>query len=71
MSAELRTPAGHTGSAKLHIASALEKAFKRTVDVTEKSDPMLIGGACLAVGDERLDGSIQGALRGLQNHLTI
>ena len=78
--ASLTTPAGKSGTAKAHLLSSLEKTLDARhgsvatdvarVDLQEHADVSLIGGAILAVGNERLDGSIRGALRQLSVHLT-
>ena len=69
--ARLSTPAGHAGADKARILSVLEKTLSTTVELSEHADPLLLGGATLAVGDERLDVSLRGALRQLHCHLTI
>ena len=69
--ARLTTPAGHTGEAASRIALSLTGVLHVKIELTEDTDPGILGGAMLAVGDERLDGSIRGALTQLQNHLTI
>lgn len=67
----LTTSTGHAGAAKASILSALEKTMDATVDLTEHHDPTILGGALLAVGDDRLNTSLRGALLQLQNHLAI
>ena len=69
--ARLSTPTGHAGAAAPRLVSALEKTLNARVDLTEQADPLLLGGATLAVGDERLDASLRGALKQLHSHLTI
>ena len=69
--AQLLTPTGHAGESASHIASTLTKALHAKVELTEKADLHLLGGASLTVGDERLDMSLRGALHHLQSHLVI
>lgn len=53
------------------LAPTLEQAVGRRTELVTAVDPALIGGAVLTVGDDRLDGSIRGALVNLKNHLTM
>ena len=69
--AHLTTPAGHAGEAASRIASSLTGALHAKIDLTEHADPGILGGATLAVGDERLDVSLRGALRQLEYHLAV
>ena len=67
----ITTPRGEGGPAKARILSALTGALGTEVELSEEVDPALLGGATLAVGDERLDRSLRGALRQLECHLTM
>lgn len=57
------TPSGDAGSLRESVASMLRQKFNRSVDVTERKDPSLIGGAIITFGDEQIDMSVRGALR--------
>lgn len=58
--AELATPTGSVGSErKASITAALTKKFGKTVVVTEKADPTLLGGATLRIGDELFELSLK------------
>ncbi len=70
VSATLVTPAGDAGAAKDAIMSSLERTLSTRVELDERADSTLLGGAVLAVGDDRLDVSLRGALVNLQYHLT-
>ena len=48
------------------LASALEQAVGSRVELVADTDSALIGGAVLTVGDDRLDGSLRGALKNLE-----
>ena len=67
--ATVRTPSGNLGEGASALLSTLEHALGTTVDLEEQPAPELLGGAVLAVGDERLDGSIRGALEHMTSHL--
>lgn len=69
--AQLVTPDGTAAATNEAIVSALEKRFGRKVHLTHGSDPSLLGGAQLSVGDERYDASVRGALARLQRSLTV
>lgn len=69
--ATLTTPAGTAGAAAGKVQSSLERTLDIRIELTETTDATLLGGATLAVGDERLDASLRGALQGLERHLTI
>ena len=45
------------------FVTVLEKAIGRTMEIHETADPSLIGGARIALGDERFDFSLATALR--------
>ena len=51
------------------IAVALKKRLGRDIDLSTRIDPALIGGIVIRAGDLVIDGSVQGKLRALANHL--
>lgn len=63
----ITTPNGDIGAAAEKIAAAIEKKTGRKVDIRQKADSSLIGGAIVQYGDERIDLSLQGALQ----HFTL
>lgn len=69
-SAALTTPTGSAGESAKAITSSLERLLAARVELSECADQDLLGGALLAVGDERLDFSVRGALHSLQAHLS-
>lgn len=58
----LTTPTGNAGDLAKRIHEILEQKYNRPVQITEKAEPSLIGGAILQFGDERIDLSVRGAL---------
>jgi len=62
VSAVLVTPSGDAGPLGTAVTKMLETAFKRPVELTERADRTMIGGAVLLIGDERIDVSVRGAL---------
>lgn len=57
--------------AATRLLPVLEKALGRKVSLAGWSDPSLLGGALLQVGDDRFDASLRGALSRLKDHLTV
>jgi F-type H+-transporting ATPase subunit delta len=51
------------------LKAALERRFGKKIEATVSVDPQLIGGATISVGDTVIDGSVQGELQALANHL--
>jgi F-type H+-transporting ATPase subunit delta len=51
------------------LRAALERRFGKKIEATVSVDPQLIGGARISVGDTVIDGSVQGELQALANHL--
>jgi F-type H+-transporting ATPase subunit delta len=51
------------------LKAALERRFGKKIEATVSVDPQLIGGARISVGDTVIDGSVQGELQALANHL--
>lgn len=60
------TPRGDLGEEREGMIATLATAVEKKVMLEERADPTLIGGAVLAIGDERLDGSLRGALMKLR-----
>jgi len=50
------------GAALAQLVTDLEKRFKRRIQPVVSVDPELIGGVCVQVGDEVIDGSVRGKL---------
>ena len=63
------TPKGDIGESKAPIVAAIEKKFGRVVEIVQKADSTMIGGAVIQIGDERIDLSVRGALTDLQKAL--
>ena len=59
-------PAGQTDAIKV----ALKKRFGREIDLQQRIDPSVIGGAVIDAGDVVIDGSVRGRLARLENALT-
>lgn len=68
--ATLTTPKGDAGPAAEKIRAMLEKKLGKSVELTEKADTSLIGGAVLTFGDERIDLSVKGSLAEAMEHLS-
>jgi F-type H+-transporting ATPase subunit delta len=51
------------------ITAALEKLSGKTITVTHKEDPALLGGVVAKVGDTVYDGSLRAQLRSLRDEL--
>lgn len=61
--ATITTPTGDAGALKDTIKESLKKRFGREIEIEERKDETLLGGAVIAFGDERIDMSVKGALR--------
>lgn len=68
--ATLSTPSGSAGASATAIASCVERTLDTRIELHERSDAALLGGALLAIGDERIDCSLRGTLQSLHHHLT-
>ncbi len=53
------------------MKAALERRFGKKIEATVSVDRELIGGARIVVGDTVIDGSVQGELQAMANHLRI
>lgn len=51
------------------IVRRLERLYGKRFDVTQKTDPGIIGGARITMGDRRIDGSVEGRLEELTRAL--
>ena len=67
--AVLITPTGKAGPLAENVRVLLEKKLGRTVELTERADASLIGGAVLQYGDSRIDLSLRGMLTDVRTHL--
>lgn len=68
--ATLVTPTGDAGAISKDIARELQKIFDEgTVQLEQRADATMLGGAVLIVNDERFDVSIPGSLARLRQHL--
>ena len=65
----ITTPTGDIGAFAETIAKAVEAKTGRRVDVRQKADPSLLGGAVVQFGDERIDFSLRGGLRSAEDRL--
>jgi F-type H+-transporting ATPase subunit delta len=52
------------------LEAAIAKRLERTVSITTKTDPALLGGAVIRAGDLVIDGSVRGRLDKLAGALT-
>jgi F-type H+-transporting ATPase subunit delta len=52
------------------LAQAMAKKLDRSVTITTKTDPSLLGGAVIRAGDLVIDGSVRGRLNKLASALT-
>ena len=52
------------------IKAALKKRFGRDIELEQRVDPSVIGGAVIDAGDMVIDGSVRGRLARLENALT-
>ena len=52
------------------IRAALKKRFGRDIDLDQRIDPSVIGGAVIDAGDMVIDGSVRGRLERLESALT-
>ncbi len=70
VNATLVTPSGDAGDAVIkNIQASLEKKLGRPVELAQRADKTLIGGAILEYGDARIDMSLRGALDEARQHM--
>ncbi len=53
------------------LSQILSKRLGNTVTLTQETDPTILGGAVIHMGDQVIDGSIQNKLSTLLDHLTV
>lgn len=58
----LATPTGNAGALTQQIADAIGKKTGKNVEIVERKDPSIIGGAVVSYGDERIDLSVKRSL---------
>lgn len=59
----ITTPDGNMGDEALKLAKAIEEKTGRRVDLRQRADPSIKGGAVIQYGDELIDASVDGALK--------
>jgi F-type H+-transporting ATPase subunit delta len=64
------TPDGDAGSLVKSVQEMLEKHLGRPVELTQRADKSLLGGAILEYGDMRIDVSVRGALENARQQLS-
>ena len=69
VSASLVSATEMPAEAKQTLLNGLQNALGKDVDLDAHTDKDLLGGLSLSFNDERLDGSLRGALSALQSHL--
>ena len=52
------------------MKAALKKRFGRDIELDQRIDPSVIGGAVIDAGDMVIDGSVRGRLERLESALT-
>ncbi|MSR87269.1 hypothetical protein EXS70_03810 [Candidatus Peribacteria bacterium] len=62
----LVTTSGNEAALAAAVTSLVEKKYGRTVELTQRANPSLIGGAVLQIGDEQIDLSLRGSLNDLE-----
>jgi F0F1-type ATP synthase delta subunit len=65
----LITPMGNADASAQKIQELLEEKLARPIDLIQKADPTLLGGAILLYEDVRIDRSVRGALTRATEHL--
>lgn len=65
----LVTASGSEPALAASVSALVEKKYGRTVQLTQRKQASLIGGAVLQIGDEQIDLSVRGALNGLETTL--
>lgn len=69
LSVTLVTPNGNAGAYGEKLQHILEDQLGRPVDMVQKADSSLIGGAILLFNDVRIDRSVRGLLSEAADHL--
>ena len=57
-------------SARSRLQEKLQRVTGKTITLTEKVDPSVLGGLRLDLGGTRLDGTVQGRLERLRNEIS-
>lgn len=65
------TPSGDLGTSQQTLITALERMAGKKVELMEKGDATLLGGATAMFQDERIDASLSGALERLSTELLM
>ncbi len=65
----LTTPSGDEPGLAASVTEMLKKKYNRGVQIHQRRDRSLIGGAVLQIGDEQIDLSVRGALGELEAKL--
>lgn len=65
----LTTPSGDEPALAASVTALLEKKLGKSVQLTQRGNPGLIGGAVVQIGDEQIDLSVRGALNDLDANL--
>ena len=58
-----------TSQEQARLQAALERYFKRPIQMDQELTPEIIGGVWVRVGDTVIDGSLRGRLETLSHHL--
>ena len=66
----IATPSGHAGELVAAVKKAVEKKTGKQVQILERKDPSLLGGAIVTYGDERIDLSLRRSLEDAEHLLT-
>jgi F-type H+-transporting ATPase subunit delta len=67
--AEVRTAVALDDERREAIASRIREWTGKQVEIETEVDPELLGGAVIRIGDQLIDGSTRGRLRGLREQL--
>lgn len=59
---EIVTPTGDSSTLRDAVKQYLESTLNRTVEIKDRTDPALIGGACITFGDQLIDISVRSGL---------
>lgn len=65
----VRSAAALSDPLRRELESALEDRLKRTIEIEAQTDPQLMGGAVVRVGDRVWDGSLKARLNGFRKQL--
>jgi F-type H+-transporting ATPase subunit delta len=66
----VRTPQPIPPNEETALRAALQRRFDRTIELEQRLDPTLLGGAVIDAGDVVIDGSVRGRLAKLASVLT-